>query len=211
MANIRCPYCNELVPQPEYSPHIMEKHATPSAQDLSTATQNYTNLYYAMYRQPRSTPAPAASKPPSRASSSTSDATLQGSAVNSDKLSTRFSAWQEQNKFAITQSTRYITADDVSSFRVDRSDQPRTAARSLQKATKYDIREFVTEFQELPSEDRERCNDLIRKLPVFAVRVTSRMFACSDTDLVSECLRFHALEIMRGRQAKVRVESEPCL
>lgn len=121
-------------------------------------------------------------------------------------MSTRFSAWQEQNKFAVTQSTRYITADDVSSFRVDRSDQPRTAARSLQKSTKYDIQEFVTEFQELGSEDREKCNDLIRKLPVFAVSVTSRTLGCSHTRLVSECLYFHALEIMRSRQAKVRIK-----
>lgn len=167
------------------------------------ARDNY-NLLYAMYRQPRSTtPAP---KPPRTASSSSSDATLQGSATDSAKMSTTFSAWQEKNKFTVTQSSRYITADDVSSFRVDRSDLPRTAAQSLVKATKYDIREFVAEFQELPREDRETCNDLIRKLPVFAVSVTSRMRACSDPNLVPECLHLHALEIMCGGQAKVCIE-----
>ena len=153
-SNISCPYCNERIPQDEYNSHTRERHATPSVQDLCRAKENYNHLY-AMYYQRRSRPAPAAHQPPSRTSSS--DAGLTGSA----NISTRFSAWQEQNKFAVTQSTRCITADDVSSFRVDRSDQPRTAARSLQKSTKYDIQEFVNEFQELGSEDREKCNDLI--------------------------------------------------
>ncbi|KAH0828075.1 kinase-like domain-containing protein [Lanmaoa asiatica] len=165
MTNIRCPRCNESVPQAEYNLHMREKHATPTVQDMCRAKENYS-LYYAMYHQQHSKPAPAATKPPS--TSSSPDPTLHGSATDSSKMSTTFSAWQEQNKFAVTQSARCITADDVSSFRVDRSDQPRTAARSLQKSTKYDIQEFVSEFQELASEDREKCNDLIRKLPVFA-------------------------------------------
>lgn len=205
--NIRCPYCNEAVLQAEYNSHMREKHATPTVQDLCRAKENYA-LYYAMYHQQRSKPTPAAPKPPS--TSSSSDTTLQGSATSdSAKMSTTFSAWQQQNKFAVTQSVQCITADDVSSFRVDRSDQPRTAARSLQKSTKYDIQEFVSEFQELENEDREKCNDLIRKLPVFAVSVTSRYCYSgfrSYARLVSERLYLYALEIMCGREAKVRVE-----
>ncbi|KAG8214131.1 hypothetical protein J3R82DRAFT_10894 [Butyriboletus roseoflavus] len=171
MTNVRCQYCNESVPQAEFNSHMREKHATPTVQDLCRAKENYA-LYYALYRQQLSKQTLAVPKPPS--ASSSSDTTLQGSATDS-KMSTTFSAWQERNKFAFTQSTQCITADDVSSFRVDRSDQPQTAARSLQKSTKYDIQEFVSEFQELPSEDREKCNDLIRKLPVFAVSVMSRI------------------------------------
>jgi hypothetical protein len=203
MTNISCSFCDERVPQDEYNSHMRERHATPTVQDMCRAKERY-DLFYAMSHQRRLRPAPAKPQPPSRPSSS--DATLHGTGTDSAKMSTRFSAWQEQNKFAVTQSTRCITADDVSSFRVDRSDQPRTAARSLQKSTKYDIQEFVTEFQELRSEDREKCNDLIRKLPVFAVSVTSRTLGCSHARPVSECLYFHALKIMRSRQAEVRIK-----
>lgn len=84
------------------------------------------------------------------------------------------------------------------------------AAQSLQKATKYDIREFVAEFQELPSEDREKCDDFIRKLPVFSVGGMFRMRACFDADQVSELLYLHTLEIVRSRQAKVRIEILLC-
>lgn len=199
MTSIRCPYCNESVLQAEYNPHMREKHTTPTVQDLCRAKENYA-LYYAMYHQQRSRQASAAPKPPS--ASSSSDATLHGSATHSAKMSTTFSAWQEHNEFAVT---KCITADDVSSFRVDRSDQPRTAARSLQKSTKYDIQEFVSEFQDLPSEDREKCNDLIRKLPVFSVSVMSRILLCSYAFPVSECLYLYASEIMRDGQAKVRI------
>jgi len=199
MSNISCPYCDERVPQDEYSSHIRARHATPTVQDLCKAKENY-NLYYAMYHQRQSRPAPA-----HRPSSRSTSATLHGSATDSGKMSTTFSAWQEQNKFAVTQS-RCITADDVTSFRVDRSDQPRTAARDLQKSTKYDIQEFVNEFQELGSEDRAKCHDLIRKLPVFAVSVTSRNPACSHVRLVSECLYLHTLETMRGRPTEVRIK-----
>lgn len=196
MSNIRCPYCNESVIQAEYNAHMRARHANPTVQELCKAKENYT-LYYAMYHQQRSRLAAATPKPPSTPSSS--GTTLHDSATDSAKMSTTFSAWQEQNKFVITQSARCITADDVSSFRADRSDQPRTAARSLQKSTKYDIQEFVSEFQELAGEDRERCNDLIRKLPVFAVSVMFRILICAYARLVSECLYLHALEIMRGR------------
>ena len=208
MSNINCGYCHEPIPQDDYNAHVREKHAIPTVQDLSKARDMYYR-HYAIYHPQRPTQASAASRSSSHASSS-SDATLQSSALDSAKMSTRFSAWQEQNKFAVTQSTRYVTADDVSSFRVDRSDQPRMAAQSLQKATKYDIREFVAEFQELPSEDREKCDDFIRKLPVFSVGGMFRMRACFDADQVSELLYLHTLEIVRSRQAKVRIEISLC-
>lgn len=201
MPNLRCIYCEEVLPQDQLQPHMTEKHAIPTVQDLSRAREHYSRYYSMLYRRRE---ASATSRSPV---SPTSSGTLQGSATDSAKMSTTFSAWKEQIKFAITQSSRYTTADDVTSFRVDRSDKPRTAARSLQKATRYDILEFVSEFQELPSEDRERCNDLIRKMPVFAVRAaSSRIPACSDVNLVSERLHLYALEIMHPGQAAVGIE-----
>ncbi|KAF8549770.1 kinase-like protein [Imleria badia] len=165
MTILVCCYCNGRIPQDQYNNHMREKHATPTVQDMCRAKENY-QLLYAMLHQRRAMTASAPPQPPSIPSSS--EATLHGSGDGSGKMSTTFSEWQAQNKFALTQSTECITADDVSSFRVDRSDAPQTTARSLQKSTKYDIQEFVNEFQELGSEDREKCNDLIRKMPVFA-------------------------------------------
>ena len=204
MSNIVCFYCKEPVPQHEYNSHIREKHATPTVQDLRNVSENYSR-FYAMYHQRRTTPAAAAPHPPLSPASS-SDTTLHESAADSGKMSTTFSAWQQKNKFAFTQSTGCVTAEDVSEFRVDRSDEPRTAARLLQKSTKYDIQEFVDGFRELGSGDRETCNGLVRRMPVFAVSGTSRALACFHAGLVSECSYFCALEIMRGRQAKVMVQ-----
>jgi hypothetical protein len=204
MTILVCCYCNGRIPQDQYNNHMREKHATPTVQDMCRAKENY-QLLYAMLHQRRAMTASAPPQPPSIPSSS--EATLHGSGDGSGKMSTTFSEWQAQNKFALTQSTECITADDVSSFRVDRSDAPQTTARSLQKSTKYDIQEFVNEFQELGSEDREKCNDLIRKMPVFAVSLVSRILACINVRLVLERLYFHALEIMRDRPAEVRIGS----
>lgn len=205
MTNVLCYYCNGRIPQDEYNKHMREKHATPTVQDMCKAKENY-NLFYAMYQQRRSVAAPAAPQPPSM--SSPSDTTLHGSGDGSGKMTTTFSEWQAQNKFALTQSAGWITSEDVSSFRVDRSDAPQTAAWSLQKSTKYDIQEFVNEFQQLGSENREQCNDLIRKMPVFAVSVMSRILAGSHVHLVPWRLYLHTFETMRGRPAEVRIKIE---
>ena len=155
MSDITCYYCNERVPPDDYDVHTRQKHAIPAVQDMCRAKENY-DMFCAMYHQRRSIPA-----------------TLHGSGTETSHMSATLAAWQEPNEFAqVGQSTRYITADDVSSFRVDRSDEPRTVARSLQKLIKLDILEFMNGFQGLGRKSREKCNDLVRGLPVFAVRVT---------------------------------------
>ncbi|KAF9227103.1 hypothetical protein BS17DRAFT_445900 [Gyrodon lividus] len=185
MINVECQYCNKAIPQFEYNPHIRENHTPPSEKDRL----NLMMKYYPQRMQQKLTPAKKKSTPKSRSGTSTSNGTLVGSATSSPaKPSTLFAAWKESD-LGLSRNNPYITTDDVSSFRVDRSDQLQTAAQSLRK---YDIQELVHTFRGLKNEDRDECFELVRSLPVFPA-------------LGGFCL--HAPQVMCVRQAKVFVDA----
>ncbi|KIJ68017.1 hypothetical protein HYDPIDRAFT_25466 [Hydnomerulius pinastri MD-312] len=164
---VRCLYCDALIPQPSYNAHVRTNHSPPTPQDLA----NFYKKYY---------PAQPAKKRPAAATAvafksptaSSSGSTLIGSTTTLSSLSaeksTQFRAWRESD-MGSTHQLPFITADDVASFRVDRSDQPQTTAQLLRSATKYNIQELVDSPQgvRLSDVDRHECHELIRTMPVF--------------------------------------------
>ncbi|KAF8840887.1 kinase-like protein [Paxillus ammoniavirescens] len=163
MVNIRCMYCDKLMPQSTHNAHVRENHSPPTAQDMA----NIAKKYYPKRRQQTTPSSHQAVAPNLPVRASTSDAIPTGSAPTPVNMSTGFSAWVENHSGATSHNTPYITTDDVSSFRVDRSDQPQTTVQLLRKSTKFDVQELVRGFGGLQLEEREECIELVGNLPVF--------------------------------------------
>ncbi|KIK80017.1 hypothetical protein PAXRUDRAFT_159800 [Paxillus rubicundulus Ve08.2h10] len=178
MSRARCIYCDELMPQSNLNAHMRENHSPPTAQDMA----NVARKFNPKRRQTTAAPHQAAT-PNLPMRSSTASANHPGGAPTPANLSSRFSAWVENNLGATSHNAPYITADDVSSFRVDRSDQPQTTVQLLLKSTKFDVHELVRSFEGLQLEEREECIELVGNMPVFpalSVYVLTHLKLCAS-------------------------------